>query len=88
MKIKGEFMLRQVAGENILIPVGKTALAMNGMIMMDPVGTQIWKGIEKKLSFDEIIEAILARFEVDEKTARADAREFLDKLKESDLLED
>ena len=32
MKIKGEFLVREVAGEIIVIPVGRTALDFNGMI--------------------------------------------------------
>ena len=32
MKIKGEFVLRELVGETILVPVGRTALQLNGMI--------------------------------------------------------
>ena len=32
MKISKEFILREIAGEYILVPVGKTALTFNGLV--------------------------------------------------------
>lgn len=46
MKIKGEFVLRELVGETILVPVGRTALQLNGMITLNPVSAQIWRGLE------------------------------------------
>lgn len=87
MKIKGEYVLREIAGDYILIPVGRTALEFNGMITMDEVGVAIWKGIEQELTEDEILRGILEEFDVEEKTAREDMLEFLEKLKEAGLAE-
>ena len=80
-------MLREIAGDYILIPVGKTALEMNGMITMDEVGVTIWKGIDEEKTEEEILREILDTYEVDEDTARADLEEFLGKLKDAGLVE-
>ena len=48
MKLKGEFVLREVAGEIIVIPVGKTALNFNGMICINAVSAEIWKGLQEE----------------------------------------
>lgn len=88
MKIKGEFMLRMVAGENLLIPVGETALKFNGMVMLDPVGAVIWSGIRDGKSMETILDEILNRFDVDEKTAREDAKEFVERMIDNGLLEE
>ena len=47
MKIKGEFVLRELVGETILVPVGRTALQLNGMITLNPVSAQIWRGLDQ-----------------------------------------
>ncbi len=40
MKINGTFLLREVLDECILLPVGESALACNGMICLDPVNPE------------------------------------------------
>ena len=56
MKIKGEYLLREVVGETILVPVGKTALEYNGMIIINETGALIWKALEQHLTEQEILE--------------------------------
>lgn len=88
MKINGEFILRQVAGESILVPVGQTALKLNGIITLDPVGTVIWQQLEAGKNKAEILAQILEQFDVSEAVADADLDEFLEKLKKNNLIQD
>lgn len=88
MKLKGKFILRQIMGEIIVIPVGDSALRFNGMICIDPVGGQIWKGLEAQRTKEEILEDILEEFDVSREEAAADLDEFIFQLRESGLLED
>ena len=87
MKISGEFILREVAGETILVPVGKTALQFNGIITLDPVGTLIWKGLVDGKERDAILADILDTFEVETQVASDDLDDFLKKLCDSGFLE-
>lgn len=41
MKISKEFILREIAGEYILVPVGKTALTFNGLVTVNEVGAHL-----------------------------------------------
>lgn len=86
MKINGEFILRQVAGESILVPVGSTALKLNGIITLDPVGAVIWQALETGKEKPAILEEILEKFEVSADVASADLDEFLQMLKANKLL--
>ena len=88
MKLKGEFVLREVAGETIVIPVGNTALNFNGMICINSVGAEIWKGLQKERTKEEILESILQEFDVTREEATADLDVFLHQLRENNLLED
>lgn len=86
MKINGSFILREVAGDTILVPVGSTALQFNGIITLDPVGTVIWKAIEAGKNRDEILAEILETFEVEAQVAASDLDEFLEQLKDKNFL--
>lgn len=86
MKIKKEFITRNIVGETILVPVGKTATEFNGLITMNDVGVFIWENIESVSDEDELLNKILSEYEVDEKTAKADMEEFLEVLKKADII--
>ncbi len=87
MKIKGEFVLRKIAGDNILVPVGISSMEINGLITMDEVGVFIWKEIEDGKNDKQILQDILDKYEVEESEAQKDLEEFLEKLEQSGLIE-
>lgn len=86
MRLKGTFTLREVAGEILVIPVGKTAMELNGMIILNPVSKVIWESLEKGASQDALLEAVTDAFEVEPREAMADILEFLEELRKQNLL--
>ena len=88
MKLKGEFILREIMGETIAIPIGDSLLNFNGMLCLNEVGEEIWKGLQAGKSKEQILDGILDEFDVTREEAVADLDSFLNMLKESDLLED
>lgn len=88
MKLKGEFVLRQIADDILAIPVGATALSLKGMIILNPVSKVIWSCLEQETDPDAICKAVTDRFEVSSEEARQDISEFLDRLRQTDLLEE
>ncbi len=87
MKIKGEFVIRELMGDTVLIPVGRTALEYNGMITMNPVCGHIWKELSQGKNREEILSSVLEHFEVEEARAKADLDELLEKLRDAGFLE-
>ncbi len=87
MKIKGEFVVRELMGDTVLIPVGKTALEYNGMITMNPVCGHIWKELAGGKDRQQILASVLEHFEVEEGEAARDLDELLEKLHEAGFLE-
>jgi hypothetical protein len=86
MKLNGTFTVREVAGEILSIPVGKTALTLNGMIILNPVSKVIWECLDKGAEYEEILKAVTDVFDVAEQEARTDLDEFLEELRKQDLL--
>ena len=86
MRVEKEFVLREIAGDYIIIPTGKTVLEFNGMVTVNEVGVLLWKMLQQEVTFEELVKGVLEEYDVDEATARADIQEFLDKLTENNIL--
>ena len=86
MKINGTYVLRKVAGDNIIIPVGETALKYNGMLTVTETGADIWEAMEKESSIEEITQMILEKYEVEKETAEKDVRDFLEGLEKAGFI--
>lgn len=87
MKINGEYVLREIAGEFILVPIGNTAIEMNGMITLNEVGVFIWNKLKDECTREELLRDILASFEIDEEHAGSDLDEFFQQLEEAHLIQ-
>ncbi|MEG6523571.1 PqqD family protein [Desulfotomaculum sp. 1211_IL3151] len=79
-------MLRQVAGNNVVVAIGKATLDFNGLISLNDTGTFLWKLLEKGANKEELLLAILDEYDIDEARAKRDITEFIEKLKGADLL--
>lgn len=87
MKVQKEFVLREIAGDYVIIPTGKTALTFNGLITVNEVGADLWKMLQSDVTFEDLLQGILSEYDVDEETAREDIREFLDTLIRGGILD-
>lgn len=86
MKLKKGFILRDIAGECVVVSTN-AELNLNGMITLNDTGRTLWKVLEKETDLDALTAALLAEYEVEETTARTAAEKFVEKLKEMDFLE-
>lgn len=86
MKIDKKFVLREIAGEYIIIPTGKTALDFNGLITVNEVGVSLWNLLQNEITFEGLVQGILDEYEVEADVAREDIQEFLDALTEGGIL--
>lgn len=86
MRIKKDFVLREIAGDYIVIPTGQTVLEFNGLITMNDVGVSLWKLLQEEVTMDDLVAGILEEYDVEEEVAREDIQEFLDTLTEGGIL--
>ena len=86
MKVNGELILREIAGENILIPVGATALRIQGMISLTESGVLLWNRLQTECTEEDLVDAVLEEYDVDRETAEADVQAFLNQLRTLELL--
>lgn len=88
MKIKEGFMLRQVAGQHIVMPLGQKALDFNCAITLNESGAFLWSVLEKGVADkNELLSKLLEEYDVEETLAQKDIDAFLQKLIENDLID-
>lgn len=87
MKIKENFVLRQVAGAWVVLPLGSATLDFNGMLTINESGLLLWRLLEVGKGPEDMVEALLAAYDVDRETATADVEEFLNKLIQAGCVE-
>lgn len=88
MKVSKEFILREIAGEYILVPTGASAAKISGLVTMNELGCFIFKALQEEKSMEQLVDVIVAEYAVDRNTAQADAQEFLQQLREIGGLEE
>lgn len=86
MKIQYEFVKREIAGENFLVPIGEAAKKFTGMFAMNEVGAFIWDNLPEAEDDEAIVKKLLEEYDVTPEIAAADAKAFLDKLREMGIL--
>ncbi|MBE6793767.1 MAG: PqqD family protein [Ruminococcaceae bacterium] len=86
MKIKDNYMLRKVADTFVVVPVGEAVAEFNGMINLNEVGAFLWRQLESETTFESVLQAVLAEYEVDESVAKADLERFVKELEEANLI--
>lgn len=87
MKVKKNFMLRQVAGHYIVVPVGVASLEFNGVITLNETGAFMWKSLEEEIAKADLIRKVMDEYDVDEAQVITDVDNFIEKLKNNSLLD-
>ena len=86
MKLKMQFILRDIVGESVLVPINESTSNFNGLITVNELGKFIWENLESSKDEEELLHKILEEYEVEEKEAKEDLDEFLDKLRQVDII--
>lgn len=73
---------RIIEGEAVIVSVDESEV-----IHLNQLGAEIWNSIDGKKSVGEIVDYIYDTFEVEEKTAKRDTLEFLEKLIKKKVVE-
>ena len=86
MKIKDGFLLRQFGEDYIVVAVGDDSENFNRLITLNSVGAFIYEVLQKDCSYDEILNKITEKYEVEESLAKGDLDIFLENMRKVGLL--
>lgn len=88
MKLKENFILRQVAGSWIVMPLGVATVDFNGMLTLNETGALLWHELESDTDRETLADALMKEYIVEHSQALADVDEFLEKLRKIGCLEE
>ena len=86
MEIKKELIKREIAGDIILVPVGKTVYDSNGLFVVNELGAFLWDKLPEAENEADLLAAVLEEYAVSAQEAAADIGEFLSRLRELEIL--
>lgn len=86
MHIVPGFLIREIAGEIVAIPSGKAAHHLSGLVVINGCGRYLFELLQNDQTEQSLVAALTGTYEIDEATALADVREFLDVLRMNDML--
>jgi hypothetical protein len=87
MRRKKDFIMQNVGGEQLLVPLGAQVMKLNGLITLNATAACVWELLAAERTLDELIAALSERFNVESETARDDVRAFIEEIAGMGLLE-
>lgn len=87
MRRRDGFVLQQIGGESLLVPVGARVMDVNGLVTLNGTAAFLWRLLGEPRSSDELASAVSEAYDVDLSTARQDVRAFLESISAMGLLQ-
>ena len=88
LKIKDGFIVREILDSYMAVPVGERTREVHGVIALNETGAFLWRMLEEDTSEDKLIASMVKEYEITEKTAKDDIKEYLSFLREKGWLYD
>ena len=86
MKVSNQFILRTIADEHLLIPVGDAAIHVKGLIALSESGALLYHKLKDGSTRQELTAALTAEYDVSEEEAARDVEAFLDQMRQLNML--
>ena len=87
MKRNENFVLKELMGSFVLVPVGEAAMNLNGVITLNETAKFLWDAAEGEFEVNDLIDAVIAEYEVDIQTDTEGVEIFLKRMKEEGCIE-
>jgi Coenzyme PQQ synthesis protein D (PqqD) len=84
---KGEFVIRSIAGETIIVPVRGQVGDLDSIYNLNEAGAFIWERIDGRTSVTQVVEALRGQFEVALEQAEKETSEFIAALEAAGMIE-
>ncbi len=85
MKLKEGFMLKEVAGSYIVVPVGQ--VDFTAMITVNETGAFLWELLQEGAELEALCAKMTAEYDIDRETAMRDIESFIKILSDNNLME-
>lgn len=88
MIIKDGYVLRRIADESFVIPIGVAAINTPKLLLLNESSVVLWERLMKGAEYSDLVEILTSEYEVSKDEAECDIREFIETLNSLDILEE
>ena len=88
MKLIEGFCIRKILDETVIIPTGKAAHCLSGLISVNETGEFIFELLQTEQTMESLVAEMLEEFEVEKEKAEEDVEAFVKVLIENGMLEE
>ncbi|MGN0806836.1 MAG: PqqD family protein [Candidatus Coproplasma sp.] len=85
MKIKKGFILKELDGQVVAIPVGSD---FSGVIKMNEIAAYLWKKLENGATEEELVAAVLSEYEATNEQATQAVKNTVELLKKNGFIDE
>ena len=79
-KANQDYILREIAGDYMLIPTGNLSMTTNGMVTISESAAFLWRNLTEEKTAPELVGLMLKEYEADEETVRKDIDELIESM--------
>lgn len=88
MKIKDGYKIRDIAGEHVIVSIGRLNVNLTKVISLNDTSVWLWEQLAgRDFDADTVAGLLTEHYEVTPDTALADAKTWIDQLRRAGLLE-
>lgn len=87
MKRNDEFILKEVAGNTVLIPLGAKSFDINGLLKLNETAKFLWEHSEEGFTAESLIADLMKEYNIDRDTAAESVQIYIDTMKEVGSIE-
>ena len=82
-----DFILKNIAGEIMLFPVGDKKRNFQGAVVLNELSAFVWELLAEEMTFDEILSVILTIYDVDSLRAKSELERMLNQYIELEIIQ-
>nr|WP_296265112.1 PqqD family protein [uncultured Merdimonas sp.] len=86
MKRNKLYIVKDIAGETVIVPTGNAIENFNGLISTNEVAGFIWKNVEECETPDDMVKKVMDAYEGDPETIKKEVLEFLETLRKVGMI--
>lgn len=87
MKLRTDCKIRKIAGESVIVRMGKLNVDMTRVISLNSTSEWLWEQIgNEEFDVEKVADLLTAEYEVEREVALLDAQKWVEVLRNADLL--
>ena len=87
MRRNENYVVKELMGSYVLVPLGDTAINFNGVITLNETAKFMWEAANGDFTEQDLALALIKQYDIDEATANTAVEGFLKAMKEEGCIE-